>query len=269
MIYAGTGLELQRLIMMMDSATFRALNTCIFKLFSPQKDCWRINFCRSNSTGRVHSESCHHDHRTQAPHKRRHCACGKCSSVALAEHSCPQAYDPQASFSRCTTVTSNLVNSVVTLLSDKVPENPPGRALLRLGRKAYLPTQLFVSQCFRSMRADQRTSIQDDCGIEEPLQITVKLQFKEKWTVQPVKLSQTSKFYRFISMRANSDLLIKTNFYPLRKNVGPTQTGDPLDVGNLVLMLILLSGDVELNPGPRKFDNAILSIYNYGIVCVY
>ena len=137
--------------------------------YSPVNGTHQVHvFCDGELTG-----DCHNDHHTQAPHK---CSCGKCSSVALFEQSCPLAYDPLTLVSRSASIgyyeSASVTNSI--LQSDLDEDGNSTRTALPTLRGPY-----------KSVRHNQAET-----------------------------------------------------------------TRNPVDVANLVLLLLMLSGDVELNPGP-------------------
>ena len=227
-------------------------------------------FCDGELTDDYHCDQCDNDHRTRAPHK---CSCGKCSSVALFEHSCPLAYDPQtlgSVRSRSTSVSyyesASFANAI--LQSHLYKDGKSTRtALATLGRHC-LPilSRAFScdrQQCFLYVGAHQCTSLQDDYGIQDLLHNKTNPLIErfntDKETLKIQLVEQIQKSNTFTSRRPypHQHLLIKTKFYLPYKSVRHNQaetTRDPVDVANLVLLLLMLSGDIELNPGPCKLN---------------
>ena len=218
----------------------------------------RIHVCCNGELG----HNCHNDHHTQAPHKKRLCSCGKCSPAALFEHSCPLAYDPQlAIFLRRTSINyyeSNFTDSIF-LLSDEDRNSPrtalptPGDLRLPILLQAFSCDRL---QCFLYVRAHECTSLQDDYGVEDLLHSKTNPVIntdKETLTIQLVELTQKSNTFTSQLLYPIQHLLIKTKFQLPCKHVHHNKvetTRYPVDIVNLILLLLFMSGDIELNPGP-------------------
>lgn len=203
----------------------------------------------------------HSDHHTsRAPHK---CSCGKCSSVALFEHSCPLAYDPQT-FALRSTSNSYYESANATLQSDLDEDGHSTRATLPTPGSLWLPILLRAfscnkQQCFLYVRAHQRTSLLDDYGIGDLLHNKTKTESfnlqKEILQIQQPVVEQTrnSNAFTLQLLYPCQHLVIKTKLHLLYKGVHHNQVEtarDPVDIANLVLLLLMMSGDVELNPGP-------------------
>lgn len=204
-----------------------------------------------------------HSHRKHilAPCKGNFCSCGKCSPLAIFQHSCPLAYHPQ-SLNCISTVVSSTSELVSTDLQSDEDLGLTKEALLTSERQ-HLPMMLQVSPCDRQLcflfaRAQPSTSVEGDCGVEDSLHgkyntafpITVLCNKEKKvfksWLVQKAnhfkeQLHQPWQVIRRSSSRQH-DHCNEIEAYR-----------DVTDAVNLVMLLLLLSGDVELNPGPGLF----------------
>ena len=166
------------------------------------------------------------DHGTAA--KRRYCCCGKCSLIGMIENTCPQAYSCLTPCRQSTTLMSFYSSDFLLPLDNwwKVLNSVPFSLGGLLGLP--LPSQSISTavacdrkRCFRSRRAYTSTSLQDEVITFQDGKGTLILTCFE---------------------------LVKPSFADWMNDT----TTDPKDLASLVLLLLIIAGDIELNPGPQS-----------------
>lgn len=178
----------------------------------------------------------------------RYCCCGKCSLVALFENTCPQAYGALTPFLQSTTLMS-FYSSNFLLPADNWWKILDDSALLPLGGPAILPglpvcipsqhasTACGGKQCFRLRRAWASTPLQGEVSNNID-------------TFRGRKGTLKTCFNSVKQFRHPHTRLLDSKFSTKWKK--GTSTTDPKGLANLTLLLLIIAGDVELNPGPES-----------------
>ena len=210
----------------------------------------RIRTIRIN---RRHTSLRDHDHHIcnnpGTASKKRCCSCGKCSLVALFEHTCPQAYGSLTPFLQSITLMSFYSSDFLLPIDNwwKILNS----ALLPLGDLATglpLPSALHTStvaacdgkQCFRLRRAWTSTSLQDEVNNN------INFFRAGKGTLSTC-FNSAKEFWQLWNHQAR---LLDSNFSS--EWTSDDGTTDPKDLVNIVLLLLIIAGDIELNPGPES-----------------
>ena len=205
----------------------------------------------------------HNDH-----HQKRFCSCGKCTLVELFQQCCPLSH-------RATlTPLSNLIVMTSYYTSDFLVNGTVGQlpsvdgllnSTLSLELRSF-PTPLqdtpacdrVVNQCgFRYKRARVYYSVQQYYGscimdlfhVNNPLSVNT-----DKETLKLSLYLRTLMHNHFIMQPLRPfQVMIKVRHYLTPKNIYNCKLiEDSRNTAHFAFLLLLLAGDVELNPGPGK-----------------
>ena len=221
---------------------------------------------------KCHSANCHH--RSKARKLRKFCPCGKCSSVAIFEHSCPLAYGPQTLYLK-PFGHSDLVKIVASSLNEEDDFSLlTDTALLPSERLCLITTQKLLQvlqscdkeQCFHSMGDSKCTYLKDErhtcitffiqISNENVSAFVTKLKVLNSQVQQLlVKILQLDLAFcaSQIAKKSSSRL---SKCYRDRNQL--ESTSNPIVLANFVRLFLLLSGDIESNPGPGKSNLNVL-----------
>ena len=202
------------------------------------------------------AEPCHlHDHHHE---ERTHCCCGKCTLVSQVQHSCPLAYgDLQSTLSKSVLAILRRLAGNPTDVGGTIPP-PNSTLLLESSPKILLTPNLFQQQCFRFRRAAQCTYVRDGLSVTN-LNGAILFQIYDR-DKETFKLTCSSQYdsplvhkHFNASQFHPSHVVVNTRQYSTVKGSrGRHESSDPHRAANLALMLLLLGGDVERNPGPSR-----------------
>ena len=170
------------------------------------------------------SKQCHRDFSS--------CTCGKCSIMAVFEHTCPRAYGALIPHLHGASLMSYYTSGFLLVPADNFWRV---RNLPLLGGRGLALSLPFESQHSSIATSDEillmdtqtRKYARDDYAVEDIP--NTELQFSSLQT----KINNNSTF-------------------ECTKQKDTTDICDPHDLANLVLLLLLIAGDVEVNPGPQS-----------------
>ena len=160
------------------------------------------------------------------------CTCGKCSIMAVFEHTCPRAYSALIPHLHGTTLMSYYTSGFLLVPADNFWRV---RNLPVLGGRGLAPSLPLESQhssiatCNEILLMDTQTRkyAKDDHAVEDIPNIELHFSSLQ------IKINNHSTF-------------------GCTKQKDTTDICDPHDLANLALLLLLIAGDVEVNPGPQS-----------------
>ena len=202
----------------------------------------------------AHRHHLHDDHHQTG----RFCSCGKCSLISQFQHSCPVAYsESQSPISRSVQM-SYYVFSTGNLVQQSLDGLPITSAL---SQESNSDLHL-LPQCFRSKGAHSCTYLQDDCCIMDLFHVNKTVSFKTFDTdEETLKLRSLLQVHSVRPLTCNHfierpscpfQVVVRIRRYLTLKSARNKggNVGDPRGAANFFLLLLLLAGDVESNPGP-------------------
>ena len=208
----------------------------------------RIN--RSSNSPRDHD--CHSaciNHNGTAYKIYSYCCCGKCSLVALFENTCPQAYGSLSHFQQSSTLMSFYssdfllpVDNWWKILDDSTALSPLGGLATGLPLLSQQHTSIAAAcdgekQCFHLRRAWTSTSMQDE--------VTNNIN-----TFRVGREALRTCFNSVKQLQPHQARLLDSNISNKWKT--DDNTSDPNGHASIVLLLLIIAGDIELNPGPES-----------------
>ena len=196
----------------------------------------------------------HHTHVCNNPRAASriygHCCCGKCSLVSLFENTCPQAYGSLTPYLQSTTLMSFYSSDFllpidnwwkVLLNSALLPLGDPEMGLAQLPQHTSTAGACDRKQCFRLRRARTSTSFPGEINDNTSIN-----------TFQAGK--GTVKIYLDFAkqLQNHQARLLDVNFSTKLYTDTDDAKSDPKSLANIVLLLLIIAGDVEVNPGPES-----------------
>ena len=177
-----------------------------------------------------------------------HCTCGKCSHTALFEHTCPQAYQSLSPFLQNTTLISSYF-SAACADSFILPVDNWWNVQLC----SAISTSGSQSICLL-LSSQESSSCDGEQCFHNCLPTIIVLSSAE--------MNPALEKY-FISKKSHIAALQKNSnsgysFLQTEDVNTAFHTTNPEDLANLVLLLQLLAGDIETNPGPGSGNNYII-----------
>ena len=190
--------------------------------------------CISETSRRNRNSKCHRHLHIHMPGLRRFCSCGKCSLTAVFEHTCPRAYGALIPHLHSTTLMS-YYSSDFLLPADNWWRVPNLMMLLILGGRdlspPLAPQHASIAICDRKwlIRSLARKCAKDGHADKD--------------------ISNTELHFHSLQQQILTTKCSYESAYELNDT---TTNSDPHSLANLALLLLLISGDVEVNPGPRS-----------------
>ena len=240
---------------------FAAGTTASTSLNQPMKS--PLRYLEATTDGRHATH--HHFHDDY--HRKSFCSCGKCSLLSQFQHSCPLAFSesqsPVSRMSHCYTFAGNLQRSVDDLPMNSALSPEPSPELLPITTLLQDPPtcdrETAMRQCFRSRGVQPRTFyLKDYCiGLtfqaNENASVKVFDTYKETLELRCLLESVCPLVCNHFTTQPHrpSQVMVKMKQYlTLQSARNKRGNMDPRDAANFAMFLLLLGGDIELNPGP-------------------
>ena len=199
-----------------------------------------------------------------------HCSCGKCSVAGIFQSTCPLAFSPRTPSTRCGSAKvyeSHFANILFVLLNSvPIIDYSSVEAPLLLCRRQVLYNLLLQKHhCDRihsssvlSTREKNGTSVKDELN----LAYLVDSDFFHSKTLSNFSVNtEQVALNSYLLQRPHTLKNEMPDFCYVKKkwkvllslrNERPVYENSPVEVAKMLLLLLLLSGDVEVNPGPSK-----------------
>lgn len=230
----------------------------------------------------LHTETCceykGHDLQQCSDKCSFHCSCGKCSAAGVIQSTCPLAFSPRTPSTRCGSAevyesySANLpyvlLNSVIYIVDFSSLEAPLLQVLHNVLLQEHHCDRTQLSSVL-STREKNSTSVKDELELGY-FNTTVNIDFLHVYfnrTLSSFSLNtEQAALNSYLLQRphtVNNTPLQMPNLWYVKKKLKvllPPRSersvyeNSPVEVAKMLLLLLLLSGDVEVNPGPSKLE---------------
>lgn len=197
--------------------------------------CTDIDFI---SGTRYRNKTCHRG--LHIPEFRRFCGCGKCSFMAVFEHTCPRALQVLIPRLDSATLMSYFSSAGFVLPADNCWRVQTLMILLTIGRQ-----HVDLPLCSASQRSLIATN--DETLVETQARKDAADDHAEEDALLSNTEVKSNTELQFSSLQCSCD---QVSFGCTYEQKGATTICNPHDLANSALLLLLLAGDIEVNPGP-------------------